>query len=171
MVCGQEKRVRGNIDDWLPNGEGPAAGSGMTLNSPAAVTDMRVEGAVFLALAALTLLSLLDKRRLLAGLGLIATVVGFVTAARVLGYFVDGPAAETTFKLVAEVVLLALSSVGILAELGRRRHVAGVPHHQFGSPVLARSLLDGRGALDNGATIDAPRHKPERAARLFAKTR
>lgn len=117
-----------------------AAGSEMTLNSPAAVTDLRVEGAVFFALAALTVMSLLHTRRLLAGLS-------------------------------PEVVLLTLSPAGILAELGRRRHLARVPRRDLGSPIPARSLHDGRGALDNGATIDAARYEAERAARLFAETR
>jgi hypothetical protein len=116
---------------YLATPDKVAAGSGMLLRSQAAVTDLRVEGAVFFALAALTLASLLDTRRILAGLGLIATVVGFVTAARILGYVVDGPAAETTFKLVPEVVLLTLSSAGILVELGRRRHLTRVPHRDI----------------------------------------
>ncbi len=109
-----------------------ATGSGMALNSQAAVTDLRVEGAVFFALAVLTLASLLSTRRLLAGLSLIATVVGFVTAARIFGYYIDGPAAETSFKLVPEIVLLTLSSVGILVELGRRRHIGRGPRDQVG---------------------------------------
>jgi cytochrome b561 len=144
-----------------------ATGSGMALNSRAAVTDMRVEGALFLALAALALLSLLDVRRLLAGLTLIATVVGFVTAARVLGYFVDGPAAETTFKLVPEVVLLTLSSAGILVELGRRRHLASIAREP-GYSTLARSLRDGRSALDDRATLNGGGQQTERAVRLSA---
>ncbi|MFY9839834.1 MAG: cytochrome b/b6 domain-containing protein [Xanthobacteraceae bacterium] len=116
---------------YLATPDKVATASGMLLRSQAAVTDLRVEGALFFALAALTLASLLDTRRILAGLGLIATVVGFVTAARILGYVVDGPAAETTFKLVPEVVLLTLSSAGILVELGRRRHLARAPHRDL----------------------------------------
>jgi len=74
-----------------------------------------------------------------------------VTAARILGYFVDGPVAETTF-LVPEVVLLTLFVRRHPAELGRRRHVALVSRREFGSPVPTRSLQDGRGALDDRAT-------------------
>jgi cytochrome b561 len=122
---------------YLATPDKVATASGMLLRSQAAVTDLRVEGAVFFALAALTLASLLDTRRILAGLGLIATVVGFVTAARILGYVVDGPAAETTFKLVPEVVLLTLSSAGIVVELGRRRHLGRVPHQDLGAPLRA----------------------------------
>jgi hypothetical protein len=136
-----------------------AAGSGMALNSPAAVTDMRAEGAVFFALAALTLFSLLDARRLIAGLSLIATVVGFITAARIFGYYIDGPAAETSSKLVPEVVLLTLLSAGILIELGRRRHLARVPRRGLGSAIESRSTQDWRRALDDRAAIDAGRQQ------------
>jgi cytochrome b561 len=153
---------------YLTTPDQVASGSGMLLRSPAAVTDLRVEGALFFALAALTLASLLDTRRILAGLGLIATVVGFVTAGRILGYFVDGPAAETSFKLVPEVVLLTLSSAGILIELGRRRHLARVPRRDLGAPIVTRSTQDWRGAVDDRTTIGASRQQTEGAARLRA---
>jgi uncharacterized protein DUF4345 len=98
-----------------------AAGSGMALNSPAAFTDTRVVGTMFLGIAALTLFSIFSTRRLLAGLVLIATVIGFVTAGRLLGLLVDGAAPETVFKLTPEVVLLIASAVGILVELRRQQ--------------------------------------------------
>ena len=98
-----------------------AAGSGMILGSAAAVTDTRAVGAIFLALAIVTLVSMLSTRRLFAGLALVAIVVGFVTVARILGVLVDGAASETVFKLIPELVLLPLSVVGIFIELGRQR--------------------------------------------------
>jgi hypothetical protein len=100
-----------------------AAGSGMELGSPAAVTDTRVVGAMFLAIGALTVFSIFSTRRLLAGLVLVAIVIGFVTAARVLGLLVDGATPETIFKLGPEVVLMIASVVGILVELRRQRQV------------------------------------------------
>jgi len=96
-----------------------AAGSGMQLGSPAAVTDIRVVDAMFLAVAALTLFAIFSTRRLLAGLVLVASVVGFVTAARVLGLLVDGATPETVLKLGPEVVLVIASAIGILIELRR----------------------------------------------------
>jgi len=84
---------------------------------------MRAEGAIFLALAVLVLLSLLSTRRLLAGLALLAVVIAFVTATRLLGVFMDGAAPETLFKLKPEVVLLTLSIVAIVIESARRRRV------------------------------------------------
>ena len=103
-----------------------AAGSQMVLGSPEAVTDMRAFGAIFLAVAAIALVSLAARRRLLAGLTIVAVVVGFATAARVLGVVVDGATPETTFKLIAEIVLLTLTLAGIGLELRRRRHA----HHR-----------------------------------------
>jgi hypothetical protein len=103
-----------------------AAGSGMVLGSPSAITDTRAEGAIFLAFAVIALVSLLSTRRLLAGLAVVAIVVGFVTATRVLGVLVDGAAPETVFKLIPELVLLPLSVVGLFIELGRLRHVTSV---------------------------------------------
>jgi ABC-type dipeptide/oligopeptide/nickel transport system permease subunit len=100
-----------------------AAGSDMELGSPAAVTDIRAFGAMFLAVAALTLLSIFSTRRLLAGLVLVAFVIGFVTAARVLGAVVDGAAPETVLKLGPEVVLLVASVIGVLIEMRRQRHL------------------------------------------------
>jgi len=97
-----------------------AAGSGMILGSPAAITDTRAVGAIFLAFAIVALVSVLSARRVLAGLVLVTTVIGFVTAARVLGVVIDGATPETVFKLVPELVLLTLSSAGILLERRRR---------------------------------------------------
>jgi cytochrome b561 len=99
------------------------AESGTLLGSPAAVTDTRAMGAIFLALAALTLFALFSERRLLAGLFLVAIVDGFATGARLLGIVVGGAPPETMFKLAAELVLLTLCAVGILIELRRRRHL------------------------------------------------
>src|SRR5205823_588013 len=62
-----------------------AAGSDMSLGSPAAVTDMRAFGGIFLALAVVIALSLMRERRLRGGLIFVAIVIGIVTAARVFG--------------------------------------------------------------------------------------
>ncbi len=121
-----------------------AARSEMVLGSPAAVTDMRAFGAIFLALGIATLLSLLATRRLLSGLLLVAVVIGCATAARVLGIVVDGMAPESGFKLVAELVLLALSLVGIAIEKRRRR---GEGSGHVPSPQRANPLAPGEGEL------------------------
>jgi ribosomal protein L13E len=58
---------------------------------------------------------------LLAGLTLVALVVGCATGARLLGIAVDGVAHESVFKLVPELVLVCLSLVGIAVERRRRQ--------------------------------------------------
>ncbi len=121
-----------------------AARSEMVLGSPAAVTDMRAFGAIFLALGIATLLSLLATRRLLPGLLLVTVVIGCATAARVLGIVLDGMAPESGFKLVAELVLLALSLVGIAIEKRRRR---GEGSGHIPSPQRASPLARGEGEL------------------------
>lgn len=117
-----------------------AAGSQITLGSPAAVTDMRAEGALFLALAALLSFSLASSRRVLAGLVLLATVIVFVTASRILGIIVDGAAPESIFKLVPEIVLLVLSILGLLVERGRRRRLRGQDEALVGSRAFAGNM-------------------------------
>ena len=114
----------GLIAKYLTMPQQVAAGSQMTLGSPAAVTDMRAFGAIFLGLAIACLWSLLSTRRLLSGLTLTAIVVGCVTAARLVGIALDGAAHESIFKLVPEVVLVSLSLVGIGIERLRRRYLA-----------------------------------------------
>ncbi|MBV9341233.1 MAG: DUF4345 family protein, partial [Acidobacteria bacterium] len=91
------------------------------LGSPEAVTDMRAFGAIFLAFAAIALVSLVSTRRLLTGSMVIALVLGCAIVARALGIVADGAAPETTFKLIAEVVLLLLAIAAIWLELRRRR--------------------------------------------------
>jgi len=104
-----------------------ATQSHMALGSPAAVTDMRAIGATFLASAVICLIALLSSKRRLVGLGFVAILVGWVTAARLLGLALDGSAPETNFKLVPELVLLSLSLAAFAVERARlRRPPAGL---------------------------------------------
>jgi hypothetical protein len=114
---------------------------------------MRAMGAIFLALAAILLVSLTATRLLRAGLTVLAIVVGVVTAARVLGAVVDGAAFETLFKLVPEVVLLALSLAGLAIEAVRRRP----PLPAAAAPWSERACRNGkfRGTPPSSACVDA----------------
>ena len=95
-----------------------SAGSGALLTTPASITDARASGALFLGLALVAAYGLVTGRRL-PSLAVLAAVVGAVTAARMLGLAVDGPAPETVFKLVPEVVLTTLLTTAFVIE--RRR--------------------------------------------------
>ena len=98
-----------------------SAADGISLGSPAAITDMRVVGALFLACGIVTLFSLLSNRRHLDGLRFVLIVLGVVTLARVYGFLADGTAPATVLKLRNEVILLTVFSAGVLFELYRQR--------------------------------------------------
>ena len=106
---------------YLTNPIGTASLDLIALNSPAAVTDMRVIGALFFACGLITTFYL-STRRLLAGLAFVLTVVGVVTAARAFGLWTDGPAPGTVSKLTTELVLLTVFVIGSLVEFARDRH-------------------------------------------------
>lgn len=102
---------------------GASAQHQIILGSSDAITIARVTGATFLGLALVLAVCIVSERRLLAGLGVLATVVAAVTAVRLLGLFLDGPGPFTLQVLKPEVVLVALSSIAFFVER-RRRQVA-----------------------------------------------
>jgi hypothetical protein len=106
---------------YLTNPIGTAGLDLISLGSPAAVTDMRVIGALFFACGLVTTFYL-STERLLAGLAFVLTVVSVVTAARAFGLWTDGPAPGTVSKLTTEFVLLTIFIVGSLAEFARDRN-------------------------------------------------
>jgi hypothetical protein len=97
---------------------------GITLGTPDAVTVMRVEGGIFIGLAALLAYCLVSERRVFAGLGILATVITSITAARLFGLFMDGPGPFTLMVLKPEIVLVALSGLAMLFERRRRARAA-----------------------------------------------
>jgi len=99
----------------------------IALGSSDAVTIMRVTGGLFLGLALVLAACIVSERRLLAGLGVLATVNAVVTAVRVLGLVVDGPGPFTLQVLKPEVVLVVLSSIALLVEWRRRQRLAEDP--------------------------------------------
>lgn len=106
---------------YLMHPVGASAADSISLGSPAAVTDMRVVGALFLACGIVTLSAVLSNRRHLDGLKFVLVVLGVVTLVRAYGFLVDGSAPATVLKLRNEVILLAVFSAGLLLELSRRR--------------------------------------------------
>jgi hypothetical protein len=99
-----------------------AAAQGISLNSPGGVTVARIGFAAFpLFFTILTFSCLISTRRLLAGLYMVLTVIGVVTAMRILGIVLDHSAAETARLLAPKFVLLTLRVMAIRLELARRR--------------------------------------------------
>jgi hypothetical protein len=103
--------------------------AGLVLSTAEAATRVRVGfGAFPLSFAVVTLACVVSARRVLSGLWIAGTVVAIVTAGRILGIVVDGPAAESVKLLHNEVVLIALVAIAITLEtLRQRRHVASEP--------------------------------------------
>jgi hypothetical protein len=88
------------------------------------ISRLRVAfGAFPLAFAVILLGRLVSIKRLLVGLVVLATMIGVVATVRLLGIAIDGSAAEALKPLRVEAIVLALSVIGILMELGRRRHL------------------------------------------------
>lgn len=92
----------------------------ISLGTPAAVTNMRVVGAMFLGIAIVSLTCLVSIKRHLAGLAVFVPIIVVVTAVRIFGFLVDGSDHATLHVLKPEVVLLVLSSVGLYLEFRRR---------------------------------------------------
>jgi hypothetical protein len=101
---------------------GAAAASDMTLGSQLAITNMRASfGAFPLGCAAVAFACLVFPGQRRSGLYLVAAVIGVVLAARVYGVLLDGTLAENIRVLMAEAVVLVLSTFAILGEARRER--------------------------------------------------
>jgi hypothetical protein len=97
----------------------------IALRSPSAVTIVRVGfGGFPLGFAVALGVCAISTRRLLAGLALLAAVIGAATAARVQGLLIDGMTPYNRALLRPEVAMLALSAIGIALER-RRQHARG----------------------------------------------
>jgi hypothetical protein len=92
----------------------------ITLGSPEALTNTRVSGGVFLALALLLLAAALSRTRHVWGLWLLATVSAVLTAVRVAGLLIDGPAPFMLFVLKPEVIITLLSGLALVLERQRQ---------------------------------------------------
>jgi hypothetical protein len=103
---------------------------GIVLNSPTAITVVRVGfGGFPLGFAIALVGCLIATRRLLTGVSLVAAVIGAATVARIQGLLVDGATSYNLALLRPEVVMLTLSLIAIVLERRRRRQgTARVQH-------------------------------------------
>ena len=109
---------------YLSDPVNKAAADSISLGSVMAISRVRVGfGGFPLALSLILFGCLLSSRRLLIGLGVLATTVAVVTAARLIGIALDGPAEEAVRLMRVEIVLLALSLAALFLERGRLRRV------------------------------------------------
>jgi hypothetical protein len=101
-----------------------ATAAGISFVTPLGTTIARVGfGAFPLACALFTLSCLLSSRRLLTGLGFVATVMSAALVVRVFGMLADGTTRENMHLVIAELVSLVLMLVGVVLEMGRRRNL------------------------------------------------
>ncbi|HLK38750.1 MAG TPA: hypothetical protein VKU41_18435 [Polyangiaceae bacterium] len=92
------------------------------LGSNAGVTVARVAfGGLPLALALIFVGCLVSEERVLAGLSVLVTVAVVLTAARLLGVVLDGPAPFTMHVLKPEIGLVVASATALALERWRRR--------------------------------------------------
>jgi hypothetical protein len=100
-----------------------AGATGLVLNSALAVTTARIAfGAFPLGFALFSISCLISRRRMTAGVSLIAVLVTTVIVVRIVGVLADGAVTESVRLFVPEVFLLALSVSGLLLESVRQRH-------------------------------------------------
>jgi len=93
---------------------------GIALPSPSAVTSMRAVGGGFVGVGLLLLATLPSQRWIRSGLILLLTFAGALTAGRLVGLVLDGPAPFTLKVLKPEVALVVLSGLALLTTF--RRH-------------------------------------------------
>ncbi|HEX4573772.1 MAG TPA: DUF4345 family protein [Gemmatimonadales bacterium] len=107
----------GNVLDPI----GDASKRNMTLTSPDAITVMRVQGGLVVGFAAILAFCVVSERRLLAGLGVLATISAAIAGTRVLGLALDGPGTFTLMVVKPEVILAVLSTLALFLEWRRSR--------------------------------------------------
>lgn len=81
-------------------------------------------GAFPLAFSLFLLGCLFFERRVLTGLAFVATLDSVVLVVRIISMFADSSVQQNMGLVRAEVLLLALTSAGLLLEFGRRRRAA-----------------------------------------------
>jgi len=101
-----------------------AAADSILLGSIMAISRVRVGfGGFPLALSLILFGCLVSPGRLLSGLFVLATTVGVITAARLVGIAIDGPVEEAVRLLRVETVLLAFSVAPISFKQARLRRL------------------------------------------------
>jgi len=96
-----------------------AGADAIVLGSVMAISRVRVAFGAFPLSLSLILLGSLGRKRVLGGLAVLATTIAVITAVRLAGIVLDGPAEEAIKLLRVEAILLALSVAAIFLERAR----------------------------------------------------
>ena len=100
-----------------------AANAGIVLQPGVGFTNTRAGfGGFPLGFAVILVFCLFSSRRLLAAMASIATIAAVILAVRLYGAIQDGTLSQSAHILIPEVVLLAISLLGVMMETKRRRH-------------------------------------------------
>ena len=110
---------------------------GIALPSPSAVTSMRAVGGGFAGVGLLLLATLPSQRWIRSGLILLLTFAGALTAGRLVGLALDGPAPFTLKVLRPEVALVVLSGLALLTTFRRQRSTTDSSIGEQGGPRAA----------------------------------
>lgn len=98
-----------------------AAGAGVAIAADVGATNIRAGfGGFPLGVAAILVFCLFSSRRLLAALGVIATLAAVILSVRLFGAVHDDTLAQSARILIPETVILTGSLLGILMERRRR---------------------------------------------------
>jgi len=101
-----------------------ASEHGMSLDSPVGLTNYRSgNGGIFVAFAIFTFTCLLVERRHLIGLSFVALLMGIILGLRGISALADATVRQQMPLLIVEAVFLALSVLGLVLELARRRRL------------------------------------------------
>ena len=110
---------------------------GIALPSPSAISSMRAVGGGFVGIGLLLLAHLAARRWLRSGLILLLTFAGALTAGRLVGLALDGPAPFTLKVLKPEVALVVLSGLALLTTFRRQRSTTDSSIGEQGGPRAA----------------------------------
>src|ERR1043165_9334438 len=98
-----------------------AAESNIVLSSTTALSVARVSmGAIPLAIALTSFLSIFSQKQMFGGLLLVFIVAFTVTLVRVISLRIDGPSVFGQKVLLPEIIITVLSATGLFLELRRR---------------------------------------------------
>jgi hypothetical protein len=95
------------------------AATGVTLNTPEAMTDMRVVGGLALTIALVIATSIPSPRRLRSGHLTVIALMGLVLAVRLFGFAHDGTTlamGDQKVKFTGEIVFLTLNTLGFMLQ-------------------------------------------------------
>ena len=107
---------------YIADPVGAAATTDISLGSALAISTMRVGfGAFPLGCALVALTCVLSSSRLRTGLFFVAVIFGVALAVRILAIVSDGTLRESLSLLSAEALLLTLSIVGLVVDVGHQR--------------------------------------------------